>query len=153
MRANVPALAEVARAHMINRVLAASEPCSDNTVLHKWAKRVGRNVPSKRQELSASVTHWWSYSSAVDELQRVSLSLSFFDLMLMCTAPSLLNNDNWILHLTVHPVLWIPAHHCRLLSINSLLLLLRSTLFSLILSEWFDAHWDTPLLDDLAVLQ
>nr|CCA24315.1 AlNc14C233G9334 [Albugo laibachii Nc14] len=153
MRDNVPALAEMARAHMINRVLAASGPSSDNTFLHKWVKRVGGNVPSKRQELFAfSVTHWWSDSPAMDELQRVTLSLSFFGLMLMSTAPSLFNSDHWIQH-TCHLVLWIPAHHCRLLSINSLLLLLRSTLGSLFLSEWFDAHWDTPLLNDLAVLQ
>ena len=137
---------------MINRVLASSDPSSDNTFLHKWSKRVGGKVHSKRQELFDPVTHWWGHSPILEELQRETHALAFSGLMMLCPAPTLLCNDHWVHYLTGHPVIWIPTHHCRLLPINVLLQLLCSPLGTLMLTEWSDAHWDNPFLEDSEVL-
>nr|CCA18942.1 AlNc14C60G4405 [Albugo laibachii Nc14] len=77
MRSNAAHLADVVQVHVINRVLAASEPSSDTSFINKWSKRIGGKVRTKRQDSFASVTHWWSDSPAMDDLQRATQSLAF----------------------------------------------------------------------------
>lgn len=153
MRSNDPCLDQVVRIHTINRVLAASEPNSDTTFSKKWSKKVGGSVSAVRKVMLAAVDNWWNASAAVEELTRATNSLAFFELMLMCTAPTIYHSDHWIQYVTGHPVVWIPAHHCRLLHTNVLLQILRSPLGTLCLSEWFDAKWESPIFDDLVQLQ
>nr|CCA27001.1 AlNc14C440G11665 [Albugo laibachii Nc14] len=95
MRDNNPDITNVAQVHMINRVLAASDPSSDNTFLHKWSKSVGGKVPSKRQELFDSVAHWWGDSPNLEKWKLATHALAFFELMMLCTAPTLFCNDHW----------------------------------------------------------
>lgn len=68
MRNNEPCLEEVMRLHMINRVLAASEPNSDTIFLTKWSKRVSSKIPKLRKSTIKAVEHWWTSSPEVDEL-------------------------------------------------------------------------------------
>nr|CCA18141.1 AlNc14C46G3696 [Albugo laibachii Nc14] len=105
MRDNNPDITNVARVHMLNRVPAAYDPSSNNTFSQKWSKRFGGKVPSKRQNLFDSVVHWWGGSPTLEELQRATHALAFFELMMLCTAPTLFCNDHCIQYLTGHPVI------------------------------------------------
>ena len=78
MRSNAAHLADAVEVHVINRVLASSEPSSDTSFITKWSKRIAGKVPTKRPDLFASVSHWWSDSPAMDDLQRATRSLAFF---------------------------------------------------------------------------
>nr|CCA19835.1 AlNc14C80G5247 [Albugo laibachii Nc14] len=78
MRNNAAHLADAVEVHVINRVLASSEPSSDTSFITKWSKRIAGKVPTKRPDLFASVSHWWSDSPAMDDLQRATRSLAFF---------------------------------------------------------------------------
>ncbi|KAL8001844.1 hypothetical protein Plhal703r1_c17g0079191 [Plasmopara halstedii] len=63
-------------------------------------------------------------------------ALAFFELMLMCTAPSVFHKDHWLQRCSGQTVAWIPAHHARLLHPNMLLALLRSRVGELCMQQW-----------------
>ena len=153
MRENSADIDRLVELHTINRVLTASEPNSDTAFATKWAKYIGGKVPASRIDLFAKVNHWWTASPDIAASLKATKALAFFELMLLCTAPMLYKNDHWIQYITGQPALWIPAHHCRLLHPNTLLLLLRSYVGSLCLSEWFSLHWNNEIYDHLDEIQ
>ena len=100
-----------------------------------------------------TVDNWWTASAEVVELTRATNALAFLELMLMTTALVIYQTDHCIQYVTGQAVVWIPAHHFRLLHINVLFQILRSPLGTLCLREWFDAKWESPIFDDLMQLQ
>nr|CCA25916.1 AlNc14C332G10702 [Albugo laibachii Nc14] len=144
MRSNDPCLDQVVRVRPIYRVLAAYETNSDTTFSKKWSQQVGGHVSPVRKRMLETVDNWWNASAEVVEWIRVTHALAFFELMLMTIAPAIFHSDHWIQYVTVQPVVWLPAHHFRLLHTNVLLQILRSSLGGLCLSEWFDAKWESP---------
>ncbi|KAL7682726.1 hypothetical protein Plhal304r1_c047g0129481 [Plasmopara halstedii] len=81
----------------------------------------------------------------------VTKALSFFELMLMSIAPTIFCNDHCIQYLTGQPEEWIPAHHAKLLHLNTLLILLRSELGSDCIHQWSEIQWQGYLLDNLEI--
>ena len=153
MKSNSSDLNTLVQLHMINRVLVASEPNTDTAFSTKWAKHIGGKVPSNRNELLAKVESWWTSNPEYNQLITATKALAFFELMLLATAPMIYKNDHWIQYITGAPAIWIPAHHCRLLHPNTLLLLLRSYVGTLCLSEWFDLGWTNEIYNHLEELQ
>ena len=153
MKSNCSDINNLVQLHTINRVLVASEPSTDTAFTTKWAKVIGGKVPSNRNELFAKVNSWWTATPENAQLITATKALAFFELMLLSTAPMIYKNDHWIQYITGEPAIWIPAHHCRLLHPNTLLLLLRSYVGTLCLSEWFDLGWTNEIYDHLEELQ
>ena len=149
MNRNDPAVDTLSTVHMINRIMAASEPTSSTTFAHKYTKYFGKKVPSKRQDLIQEFNKRWTCTEDILELKRVTQALSFFEIILMCTAPSLFNNDHWIQYITGQPVLWIPTQHGRLLHPNILICILRSHVGTLCMSQWFQSSWKSQMYQDL----
>ncbi|KAL7689654.1 hypothetical protein Plhal304r1_c015g0056851 [Plasmopara halstedii] len=129
-------IAELAQLHVINRLLCATNPADDTTFANKWKKTMGSAVPSKRADIFAACSAWWTHSDAITELSRATKALGMFEISLMATAPILFKNDHWIQYFTGRPVEWIPAHHTRLLHLNTLLMLLRSDIGTHCMTQW-----------------
>lgn len=75
MRENDHELSELMYVHTINRFLAATEPTSETRFVKKWSKQLVVKVPVKRQDLFASMAHWWEASPAIEELSRATNKL------------------------------------------------------------------------------
>jgi hypothetical protein len=153
MAGNGQEIYELAQLHAINRVLCATQPSEDTTFSTKWKKLMGTTVPSKRGEIFKTCAKWWNSSDEIAELSRASKALGMFELMLMSIAPTIFHNDHWIQYLTGQPVEWIPAHHTRLLHVNTLLRLLRSELGAYCMKQWGEVQWQGYLLDNLESLR
>ena len=153
MESNDPALDEVAHLLLINRVFAAHNLGEDVTFTTRWNRHVGGKVPSKRAVLFEKVMPWWkSVPDTVHGLTRATKALALLELLFMSTAPTFYTNDHWIHYLTDRPVIWIPGHHCRLLPINVLILLLRSDVGIKCWSQWFGGKWQGLLCGDIGEL-
>lgn len=61
----------------------------------------------------------------------------FLGLIILWKASKQFKNDQCVQYINGWPAIWMPAHHCRLLYTNALLPLLRFSLRSLCLIEWF----------------
>ncbi|KAL7686622.1 hypothetical protein Plhal304r1_c026g0088221 [Plasmopara halstedii] len=146
-------IAELAQLHVINRVLCATNPADDTTFANKWKKTMGLAVPSKRADVFAACSAWWTHSDAIAELSRATKALGMFEMALMATAPMLFKNDHWIQYFTGRPVEWTPAHHTRILHPNTLLMLLRSDIGTHCMTQWCEVQWQGHLLDDLEALR
>lgn len=152
MSENEESISEIAQLHMLNRILSASDPLTNTTFAHKWAKYFGSKLPKTRDEIFRIMAVWWK-KPGVHTALRVSRALALFETMLMCTAPQLFTKDIWIQRLTGHPVVWIPALNCRLLHPNLLLTLLRSDIGKKCFDIWETIQWQGSLLDDLEYLR
>nr|CCA19884.1 AlNc14C81G5294 [Albugo laibachii Nc14] len=119
MDSNDSVLDELAHILMINRVFAANNLNEDVTF----------------------ATRWTSAPAGLQELTRAAQPIAFIELFLMCVAPTLYTNDHWIHYLTGAPVLWVPAHHCRLFHTNVLLSLFRSEVGAHCVGQWFEGNW------------
>ncbi|KAL7679808.1 hypothetical protein Plhal304r1_c073g0161211 [Plasmopara halstedii] len=146
-------IAELARLHVINRVLCATNPGDDTTFVKKWKKTMGSAVPSKRADIFKTCSAWWTHSDAITELSRASKALGIFEMALMATAPLLFKNGHCIQYFTGRPVEWTPTHHTRLLHPNTLLMLLRSDIGTHCVTQWCEEQWQGHLLDDLEALR
>ena len=153
MKENSEDLTQLIHLHTINRVMSASEPNSDTAFSTKWTKYIGGKVPSNRVDLFSKTNSWWSNSPELAQSLKATQALAFFELMLLTTAPMIFKNDHWSHYITGQPAVWIPAHHCRLLHPNTLLLLLRSYVGALCLSEWVDLGWKNEIYDHLEEFQ
>ncbi|KAJ0390796.1 hypothetical protein P43SY_011967 [Pythium insidiosum] len=148
-----PTVGELAQLHLVNRVLSASDSSNAVTFAHKWAKYFGGDkVPKKRDDVFRAVAHWWRDEQLAPVL-RATRALALFELMLMCTAPQIFEQDGWIQRLTGHPTPWIPAQNRRLLHPCTLFALLRSDIGKLCFELWSTVQWQGDLLDDLDYLR
>ena len=147
-----PSVNELAKLHMLNRILSAPNPTETTTFAQIWAKFTGTRVPKKREGVFQCVDHWHQHPNLAT-IVRATRALSFFELMLMCTAPQLFEKDYWLQRLTGWSVPWIPAHNRRLLHPNMLLVLLRSTIGTHCFQIWKQVQWQGDVLDDLEYLR
>lgn len=152
MRALSPSVAELARLHMVNRILSATDPTDTRTFARKWAKYLGTKVPKTREGVFRCVDRWFTNPDMVT-IVRATAALSLFELMLMCTAPQIFETDHWLQRLTGWSVPWIPAHNRRLLHPNMLLALLRSAIGTHCFDIWAQVQWQGDMLDDLEYLR
>lgn len=90
MRANDPKLAELIV------FLQLQIHVRTQKFINKWFKKISGIFPTKRVPTFESVAHWWKDSANIDDVLRSTQSVSFHELMLLGTAPTMYNNDHWI---------------------------------------------------------
>ncbi|CCI49781.1 unnamed protein product [Albugo candida] len=114
---------------VLDRCMRSIDPCLDQVVrIHTQPPnqtRIPRSANNGRIKSVGPFGCSKNYARNVEEWTRATNSLASFELMLMCTVPTIHHSDDWIQFVTDQTVVWIPAHHCRLLHTNVLLHIFR----------------------------